>query len=88
MEKHFITVEWCKNGYRGIFCDGEGGAFSQDEPFTKGKMLEILGAFALILDPQSKALTEEETSQYTRWIPLAEYTHQYGIALIPKEKEG
>lgn len=85
MTRHFITVEWCKNGHRGIFCDGEGGVFSQDKPFTEEKMFEILGVFSLILEPRSKAFTEEEAAQHTRWVPLAEYTHQYGIALIPKE---
>ena len=86
MAKYFITVEWCNNGHRGIFCDGEGNAFSQDEPFTTEKIQEILGPFALILAPNGEQLfSPEEILEYTRWVPLGEYMRKYGIALKNKE---
>ena len=81
MKRHFITVEWCKNGKRGIFCDKDGGAYSQEDAWSKSEMWEILGAFAMILSPQSRAFSEEEIKQYHNWIPLAEYQHAFGIAL-------
>jgi len=84
--KHFLTVEWCSNGERGIFCDTEGAAYSQEEPHTSEQEWEILDVFALILHPESKLLTEEEVSQYTYWRPLAEFSRQYGIALKEKPK--
>jgi len=47
-------------------------------------MFEILGAFDLVLAPKSELLTIEQVKKFTRWVPLAEYSYQYGIAL---EKE-
>jgi hypothetical protein len=42
-------------------------------------MYEILGAFVLILDPQSIELDEEGLKEYHRWYPLDEYSNEYGI---------
>jgi hypothetical protein len=42
-------------------------------------MEEILGAFALILDPQSIELDEDGLKEYHLWNPLAEYSNEYGI---------
>jgi len=83
MKRYFLSVDWCGRGKRGIFCDGNGNAFSQDEdkPFSEDKIREILGAFEMILNPQSILLSEEELKAYKKWYPLAEYSHQYGYAL-------
>jgi len=79
--RYFLTVDWCSKGNRGVFCDGEGNCFSKPEAHTKDEIWEILGPFDLVLSPQSELLTEEELRQYHRWVPLAEYSNQYGIAL-------
>ena len=81
MEKHFVTVEWCNDGHRGIFCSGEGNPFSKDESHTYAEVREILGPFWMILSPQSEPLSEEEVAEHTRFRPLGEYNNEYGIAI-------
>ena len=76
-----LTVDWCNLGKRGIFCDISGKAFIKNTEHSQTEMHEILGIFAMILSPQSIALSKEEVSHYTQWHPLAEYEHQLGIAI-------
>ncbi len=83
----FITVEWCKNGHRGIFCDKEGNCCVADQKHTDDEMAEKLGPFWLILDPQSTELTMEQLQEYKQWYPLAEYSHVWGIALKQEVKD-
>lgn len=78
--RHFMTVEWCKNGKRGIFCDSQGEPFVRDEPLTTEQMCEFLGPFWLILSPESTEFTIAEATAHSWWVPLAEYSDQYGIA--------
>lgn len=85
MTRYFVTVEWCRNGLRGIFCSREGGAFFLDRPFTLDEMQEILGAFVLILSPESEPFTPEEIAKFDEFIPLAEYKNEYGIAVTSKD---
>jgi len=80
MRRWFLTVDWCSKGHRGIFCNTKGGSFGKDTQHTEDEMEEILGPFALILNPQSIELDEAGLKEYHRFIPLAEYSHQYGIA--------
>lgn len=80
MGKYFLTVDWCRQDRRGVFCGGGGEAFSKDKPHTREEMDEILGLFWMILDPQSTPLTEEELKEYSQWTPLAEYSGAYGVA--------
>ena len=87
--RYFITVEWCSNGQRGIFCSSRGVPSRKDgEPHTQEEMDTVLGPFTLILNPKSELFTEEEIAKFTYFRPLAEYTNQYGIALrehdVPK----
>lgn len=84
-EKYFITVDWCDKGKRGIFCNREGTGFSKETQHTEKEMIEILGPFFLVLNPKSELLTEYELKKFTKWIPLAEYKKQYGIALPGSE---
>lgn len=42
-------------------------------------MWGILDVFAMILNPQSLELSEEELKEYHRFYPLAEYSNQYGV---------
>lgn len=79
MKRWFLTVDWCNKGNRGIFCDIKGNSFGKDTQHTEDEMWEILGAFDLILNPQSIELDEEGLKEYRRYRPLAEYSHQYGI---------
>ena len=79
--RHFLTVEWCKNGKRGIFSDRDGNAFSDESELSRERMEDILDVFFLILNPKSMEFTEEEITQYTQFYPLAEYSNQYGIVL-------
>ena len=79
--KHFLTVDWCSQGKRGIFCKSDGNAFwKMDEPHTEDEMYEILGVFELVLAPQSILISEDELKQYNKWLPLEEYSNVYGFA--------
>ena len=81
-QAYFMTVDWCKNGTRGIFCDMAGHCFRKDgEPHTELEKQEILGPFWIILSPESELLTEEQVAEFTFWRPLEEYSSQFGIAL-------
>lgn len=85
---YFLTVEWCRDGHRGIFCDKNGRGFREDDtPHTEEEMHAILGPFLIILDPKSEPFTEEELAEHTWFRPLAEYHNQYGIALRDWEGE-
>ena len=85
--KFFLTVDWCSLGNRGIFCDSQGEAFSKDSEHTENEIWEILDCFSFVLSPKSLQLTEEEVSEYTTWIPLAEFSDEFGVALR-KEQHG
>lgn len=85
---YFMTVEWCSNGYRGIFCSHDGKPLRKDgEPHTHEEMDEALGPFALILGAKSEPFTEQQLAEYTSFYPLAEYRNRYGIALKPEQVE-
>ena len=77
--KYFLTVDRCNQGKRGIFCNTKGTPFSKGEPHTKEEMQTILGAFSLILSPESTEFTEEELKDFRQFQPLAEYSKVYGI---------
>jgi len=78
---YFLTVDWCKKGSRGIFCNLEGHCFRKDdEPHTELEMQEILGSFWIILSSESRLISEQELSEYNQWVPLEEYSNQFGIA--------
>ena len=79
--KYFITVDWCNQGKRGIFCGKNGIGYWEKRPHTKEEMQKILGVFDLILNPKSEPFTEERLVKTKRWVPLAEYSYQYGIAI-------
>ena len=81
MPKHFfITVDWCNKGNRGVFASKEGNAFGKEfGPHSEDEMGEILGPFDLILHPKSEPFTEAELATYRRFVPLAEYSNEYGV---------
>ena len=80
MTKYFLTVDWCNQGKRGIFCDSNGNAFCQEKKHTWDEMFDVLDAFALVLSPESIPLSEDELKQYHIWYPLGEYSGVYGFA--------
>ena len=80
MKRWFLTVDRCSKGNRGIFCNANGNSFSKETQHTEDEMWGILGAFSMILNPQSIELDETELKEYHLYHPLAEYSHQYGIA--------
>ena len=83
----FLTVEWCSDDHRGIFCSREGVPARKDgKPHTQEEMDTILGPFTLILNPKSEPFTEEEIAEFTLFRPLAEYKNEYGIALRKEVK--
>lgn len=95
---YFMTVEWCSDKHRGVFCSKDGTPFRKDgEPHTNEEMDAMLGPFWLILGAKSQPFTQEEITEYTYFRPLAEYKDQYGIALrkvdiaekyhLPKQEE-
>ncbi len=85
--RYFLTVDLCARGSRGIFCSDEGDAFPQDTPHTHGEMAEILGPFAIILNPLSEPFTEAQVKAHSRFVPLSEYSGKFGIALPREEGE-
>jgi len=82
---YFITVDWCNKGKRGIFTSKQGVGFWETREHTEEEMREILGPFYLTLNPKSEPFNEEQFSKQRIWVPLAEYQHQYGIAVEVKE---
>jgi len=80
--RYYLTVDRLNEGHRGIFRDSEGKAFWKDnEPHTDDEMYKIVGHFEYILSPMSIAYTEEQLKQFTRWVPLAEYSNRFGVSL-------
>jgi hypothetical protein len=79
VKRWFLTVDWCNNGKRGIFANKNGNSFSKESQHTEEEMWSILDAFAIILNPQSIELNENELKEYHKFYPLAEYTNEYGI---------
>ena len=81
---YLLTVDWCNEGKRGVFCDKHGRGFKKETKHTDMEMLEILGAFYAILSPKSELFTAEEVKKYNLWKPLGEYRDYFGIAVKPK----
>lgn len=84
MKRWFITVDWCNQGKRGILCRKDGGTWSKETQHTQDEMLDFIGLFGLILNPESIELSEAELKEYHRFIPLSEFSGEYGIALKGK----
>ena len=81
-QAYFLTIDWCNKGKRGIFCNIKGQCFRKDnQPHTEDEMFIILGPFDLVLAPKSELLTIEQVSEFKWWIPLKEYSGEFGIAL-------
>ena len=78
-KRWFLTVDWCNKGRRGIFCDVNGNAYSKETQHMKDEMWQILGAFAVILNPKSILFSRNELKEYCLFSPLAEYSNQYGM---------
>ena len=86
-DRYFLTVEWCNDGHRGIFCSAKGNPFSKEgNCHTEAEQAEILGHFWMILAPCSEIMSEEEVAQHTRFRPLGEYSYRYGIAVKEEEQ--
>jgi len=79
LKRWFITVDYCKEGHRGIFCSRDGSTPVQDHEHTYEELWEALDCFYLILDPKSEAFTEKEAHEYHLWTPLPEYMNVWGI---------
>lgn len=77
----FLTVDWCNQGKRGIFCSKTGKAFSRVvQPLGEDEAHTILGPFALILAPRWELLTPAQVAQHNQWRPLGEFRGEYGYA--------
>ena len=82
MEKRwFLTVDWCSKGNRGVFCSADGKSFCKETKHTTDEMWAILDAFYMVLAPESIELSLDELKEYNLFTPLAEYSHQYGVAI-------
>jgi hypothetical protein len=85
---YFITVEWCGNGFRGVFCNKAGIGIAKDgKPHTDEEMDQALGPFFIILHPQSEEMSEADLARYECFVPLAEYSHEWGIALTVEDQK-
>ena len=83
-KKYFITVDWCNQGKRGVFCSIDGIGYWKKIPHTEREMRKVLGHFWMILNPKSEAFTEKELEN-RRWVPLPEYRNEYGIAIVQRK---
>jgi hypothetical protein len=83
-KRWFLTVDWCSQGKRGIFCSREGEAFGQETPHTEEEIMKILDVFFLVLSPKSVEMSFEEVMEHTYWHPLGEFVFQYGYATKPE----
>jgi len=83
IKTYFLTVEWCNDGRRGVFCSETGIAYRKDNnPHTDAEMMKILGPFWIILSPQSEEFSRAQLEDsYATFVPLAEYSNRYGIAV-------
>lgn len=87
-DRFFLTVEWCNDGHRGIFCSSKGNPFSKEgSRHTEAEKIEILGPFWTLLAPHSELMSKKDVAQYTRFRSLGEYTHEYGIAVKEEDDE-
>ena len=82
-KKYFLTVDRCNQGRRGLFTDRQGHGFIKDTPHTDEEMHDILDLFYIVLNPKSEPFTENDLKKFNKWIPLAEYKREYGIAVKP-----
>lgn len=82
-ELNCISLEYCNDGNRGIFASRSEGAIAvmakKDLPFTESEIAEMIGVFSIILDPKPEVIEESKLSEFTKWKPLAEFSHGYGI---------
>jgi len=86
--RFFITVEWCNDGRRGVFCNANGSTWNKvDGPHTDAEILRHLGPFWPILDGRSELLTIEQVKERNHFRPLAEYSGQCGIAMTKETYE-
>ena len=81
----FLTVDWCKQGERGLFTDSNGKGFWESRPHTEEEMRNILFPFAMILAPQSLPFAKEDFVGVSDWHSLGEYCDNYGYAILPKD---
>jgi len=84
-QRWFITVDWCNQGRRGVFCNSRGTGYSKETEHSNLEMQDILGPFWMILAPLSVQLTAEELAKYKFWLPLAEYSGEFGVARVDEE---
>lgn len=80
-KRYFLTIEWCSNKKRGVFCSADGLSFSSEKQHTQEEMAEILGHFEIVLSPKSELFSQSELKEFNQYKPLAEYSNQYGIAI-------
>ncbi len=81
----FLTVDWCRQGKRGLFTDSQGKGYWLTRPHTEDEMFALLGVFDLILSPTSLPFTIENLRVIDLWESLSEYKHHFGIAILPKD---
>lgn len=82
-----LTIEYCGNGRRGILLSRSGGIDIKPEQHTEDEIADHLGMFWLILAPKSIQMKVSEIKKYNRFIPLAEYSHIWGIGLTAEQVE-
>lgn len=88
MDKQFVlTVDWCQQGRRGVFCNKDGVAHVEDHELSCDETFAILGPFYLILDPKWVEMSDEAAKEYSLFVPLAEYSYEWGVAIRPEDKD-
>ena len=80
-----LTVDWCRMGRRGVFCSNCGDINMSRTQHTRDEMDRYIGAFWLVLDPQSVQMTVGELKRHNQYVPLGEYSHMWGIGLTPEQ---
>jgi len=82
-----LTVDWCSQGLRGVFCSKRGSSFIQDHEHTEDEAFNILDVFLLVLSPKSILMDFEEVMKFNRFIPLGEFKSEYGFAVTAEKLE-
>ena len=76
----FLTADFLSKGRRGVFCSGTGQCSASDTQHTEDEIQAAFGPFWVLMNAQSIELDETGLAEYTTWIPLEEYSNQWGLA--------
>ena len=82
----FLTVDWCKQGKRGLFISSRGKGIWEEHEQKQEEIFDAMDMFYLILAPESLPFVESEIVGLTgEWFPLEEYRNHWGYMPLAPE---